>query len=120
LAQEKGVATPARAPRQRQIAAEDHDLFDDDGAGEDDVDALGLEAANLPALSLGEIFESLPNIRAFGVVEPQPVPARALAMSTEGDAGQSADGASETHHDLATRGGRQADHELRADLTAKR
>src|SRR5206468_5129928 len=111
---------PARAHRERQIAAEDHDLLDDDGPGQDDVDTLRLEAANPPTLSLGETFESLPDGGDVGLVEPQPVAARAVAMRMEVDAGQRADGASETHHDLATRGGGQADYELRADLAAER
>jgi len=48
------------------------------------------------------------------------VAARAAAMGAEVDAGQSADGATEAHQDLAARGRGQADHELRADLAAER
>src|SRR4029077_1564858 len=61
LALENGVPNPPRAHRERQIAAEDHDFFNDDGPGQDDVDALVLEAADPPALSLGETFKSLPD-----------------------------------------------------------
>src|SRR5439155_4208007 len=120
LALENGVPNPPRAHRERQITAEDHDLLDDDGPGQDDVDALSLEAADPQALSLGQSFKSLADGRDVGLVEPQPVAARAAAMGAEVDAGQSADGATEAHQDLAARGWGQADHELRADLAAER
>src|SRR4029434_10066398 len=77
LAQENGVANAPRAHRQCQITAEDHDLLDDDGPGQDVVDALSLEAADPAALSSGETFESLADGRDVGLVEPQPVAARA-------------------------------------------
>src|SRR5207244_5085854 len=115
-----GLPNPARAHRERQITAEDHDLLDDDRSGQDDVDALSLEAADPAALSLGETFESLADGRDVGLVKPQPVAARAVATGTEVDAGQRADGATETQHDLATRGREQVGHELRADLATQR
>src|SRR3989442_527094 len=120
LAHENGVPYPPRAHHERQITAEDHDLLDDDRSGQDDVDALSFEAADPPALSLGETFESLADGRDVGLMEPQAVAARAVAMGPEVDAGQRADGATEAHHDLATRGRRQVDHELRADLVTER
>src|SRR5207302_76590 len=97
LALENSVPNPPRAHRERQITAEDHDLLDDDGPGQDDVDALSLEAADPQALSLGQSFKSLADGRDVGLVEPQPVAARAAAMGAEVDAGQSADGATEAH-----------------------
>ena len=76
-----------------------------------------LRPADLPALSLGETLESLADGRDVGLVEPQPVAARALAMGARRWMLASVRTVPpETHHDLATRGGRQADHELRADL----
>src|SRR5512145_1257353 len=47
LLQENAVADPARADHQRQITAEDHDLLDDDGPGQDDIGALRLEPSDL-------------------------------------------------------------------------
>src|SRR5215467_13577888 len=52
--EEEPVAYPSRADQERQIPTEDHGLFDDHGARQDDVDALGLKPANLAALGLGE------------------------------------------------------------------
>src|SRR5688572_2676552 len=59
LAQENAVADPARADHERQIASEDHGLLDDDGAGQDDVGAFGLEASDLQALPRREGFQLL-------------------------------------------------------------
>src|ERR1700704_3550124 len=57
FAQENAVAHAARADDERQVAAEDHELLDDDGAGQDDVGALDLEPADLAPLALGEALQ---------------------------------------------------------------
>src|SRR6185369_3141753 len=87
--------------------------------GQDDVDALGFEAADPPALSPGETFKSLADGRDVGLMQQEPVAARSVAMGAEVDTGEGADGSTEADHDLTAGGGGQADHQLRADLAAE-
>src|SRR5215470_14521971 len=76
--EENPVAHAARADDERQVAAEDHDFLDDDGAGQGDVGALGLEPADLAPGALGEALQALADRRDVGLREVQPVPVLAL------------------------------------------
>src|SRR5690348_13229108 len=51
LVQQQAVAHTTCADDQREIAAEDHQLLDHDGAGQDDVGPLGLESPDLAPLA---------------------------------------------------------------------
>src|SRR5438552_6425400 len=59
LTEQDAVADAVGAHDERQIPAVDHGLLDHDGAGQDDVRALGLETAELAALASREVFQPL-------------------------------------------------------------
>src|SRR5882672_3717020 len=93
FAQKDAVAHAARADDEPQVAAEDHGLLDDDGPGQDDVGALGLEPPDLPALPPGETLQPLADGGDVGLVELQPVAVLPLALvRPEVDAGERAEG----------------------------
>src|SRR5262249_23289500 len=120
FAQENAVAHAARADDQSQVAAEDHDLLDDDGAGQDDVGALGLEPTNRAPLALGEALEALADLGDVGLRQVQTVPVLALpaVRPAEVNAGQRADGGAPAHHHLAALRGREDALKLRPALGA--
>src|SRR5438034_1904553 len=122
FAQENAVTHAARADDERQIAPEDHDLLDDDGAGQDNVGALGFEPANPAPLALGETLQALANRRDVGLGEVQPVAVLALpAMRPpEVNTRQRADGAAQAHDHLVGPGGGQNTLQPLADLRAQR
>src|SRR6266568_584942 len=111
--EEKPVPHPSRAHHEGQVPAEDHGLFDDHGSREDDVHALRLEPADLPALALRETFQSLADRRDVGLPHLQAVAVLALpSMRPEMDAGQRAHRAPQPHHHLSAARGRHGALEI--------
>src|SRR6185295_8583063 len=120
LAQQDAVAHAACADHEPQIAAVEHRLLDDDGPGQDDVGALILETADLRAPAPGRAFQPLANGGDVRLVKLEPMPVLALAaMGAQVDAGQRADGAAETDHDIAAPGGRHDPEHRGANAVAE-
>src|SRR5687768_9005607 len=119
FAQQYAIADAARADDEGQVAAVDHDFLDDDGPGQHDVSALGLESADLAALPPGDTFQSLADRRDGGLLTAQ----RVAMLSAAGPrfrmhAGQRPDDAAEADEDLAACGGRHRAVEVLANLAA--
>ena len=120
LAEEQAVANPARGDDHREVAAVHQRLLDDDGAGDDGVDALRLEPAEAPSLPHRSGLEPRPDGRDVGLSDPHavavPPPAPVLG---EVHPGEGADGAAEADHLVAAPGRGEGVVEPRADLGAE-
>ena len=90
------------ADREDLVAAERHQLLDDNGARQDDVGPLGLETAHATTLADGERLQPLAQRR--DVLVPQPKPVERGAVTVDGsqeDAAERAQAAAETDQRVA-------------------
>src|SRR5215471_17584518 len=74
LAQQQAVTDAAGADGQGEVAAEEHQLFENHDAGEDDVRALRLEAGHPSPPRQREALEPLTDRGHVRLLEREPVP----------------------------------------------
>src|SRR5436190_13862439 len=114
------VADPAGPDHELEVAAEGHQLFDDDDTGQDDVGALRLQSGEPAALPGGQGLEALAYRDHLRLPEPEAMTGLARSpLSTQVEASQRSHRPAEADQILSARRRREGAEEPAADLPSE-